>query len=131
MMRWGLAYGAALLALGVLDGLWLGFVARDFYRQEMGTMMAEEVRKVPALAFYLLYPVGLLALVLIPTPPDWKSAMWRGALVGLVAYGTYDLTNLATLKQFSWRLAGTDMAWGTFISACAAAIAFVVLNKPR
>jgi uncharacterized membrane protein len=131
MMRWGLGYGAALLALGVLDGLWLGWVARDFYRQEMGVVMTDEVRKAPALAFYLLYPAGLLALALQPSPADWKGALARGALVGWVAYGTYDLTNLATLKQWSWRLAATDMAWGSFISACAAALAFVVMNKPR
>jgi uncharacterized membrane protein len=131
MMRWGAAYGVALLALGLLDGLWLGLLARDFYRQEMGDVMADTVRKAPALAFYLLYPVGLLALALQPSPADWKSALGRGALVGLVAYATYDLTNLATLKHWSWRLAATDVAWGTFISACAAALAFLVMNKPR
>jgi uncharacterized membrane protein len=131
MMRWALAYGAALLALGVLDGLWLGFIARDFYRQEMGALMADEVRKLPALLFYLLYPVGVLALALHPMPADWKGALARGALVGAVAYATYDLTNLATLKQWSWRLAATDVAWGTFISACVAVVAFLVLNRPR
>lgn len=130
-MRWGLAYAAALLALGVLDGVWLGFVARDFYRQEIGAQMVEQVRKIPAVAFYLLYPVGLLALVLHPMPADWKGAMARGALVGVVAYATYDLTNLATLKQWSWRLAAVDVAWGTFISACTALAAFIVLNRLR
>ena len=130
-MRWGLAYAAALLALGVLDGVWLGFVERDFYRQEIGAQMVEQVRKIPAVAFYLLYPVGLLALVLHPMPADWKGAMARGALVGVVAYATYDLTNLATLKQWSWRLAAVDVAWGTFISACTALAAFIVLNRLR
>ena len=130
-MRWGLAYAATLLVLGVLDGIWLGYVARDFYRQEIGAMMAEQVRKTPAVAFYLLYPVGLLALALNPMPADWKAAMLRGALVGLVAYATYDLTNLATLKQWSWRLAVTDVAWGTFISACMAVAAYLVLSRLR
>ena len=131
MMRWGLAYVATLLVLGVLDGIWLGYVARDFYRQEIGAMMAEQVRKAPAVAFYLLYPVGLLALALNPMPADWKAAMMRGALVGLVAYATYDLTNLATLKQWSWRLAVTDVAWGTFISACMAVAAYLVFSRLR
>ena len=131
MMRWGLAYAATLLVLGVLDGVWLGYVARDFYRQEIGALMAEQVRKVPAVGFYLLYPVGLLALALNPMPADWKAALFRGALVGLVAYATYDLTNLATLKQWSWRLAATDVAWGTFISASMALAAFLVLNRSR
>ena len=129
MMRWGLTYAAALLALGLLDGIWLGLVARDFYRAEMSAVAATEVNKIPALAFYLLYPVGLLALTLVPTPMDWKSALWRAALVGLVAYGTYDLTNLATLKQWSWRLAMTDVAWGTFISACMGGVAYWVWHK--
>ncbi len=130
-MAWGWAYAAALVALGVLDGLWLGFVARDFYRQEIGAQMVDEVRKVPALAFYLLYPVGLMALALHPLPADWKGALGRGALVGVVAYATYDLTNLATLKQWSWRLAAADIAWGTFISACAAVAAYLVLTRAR
>ncbi len=125
LLPWLWAYGAALLVIGVLDAAWLGLIARDFYRREMREVAAENFRKGPALAFYLLYPIALLVLSLSPLPADWGAASWRAALVGLTAYATYDLTNWATLKQWSWRLALADMAWGTFISAAAGAAAFV------
>lgn len=127
--QWLWTYAAALLAIGVLDAIWLGWLARDFYRGEMGGLMAAEVRKLPALAFYLLFPAGLVALTFLPPPDDWAGALLRSALVGLVAYGTYDLTNLATLKQWSWRLALTDIAWGTFVSAAAGAAAFAAWRQ--
>jgi uncharacterized membrane protein len=126
---WLWAYAAALLTIGVLDALWLGFVARDFYRTEMGSMAAAEIRKLPAVLFYLLYPVGLLALVLTPAPAEWTGAVLRSALVGLMCYATYDLTNLATLKQWSWGLAATDIAWGTFLSAAAGSAGFLAFQR--
>jgi uncharacterized membrane protein len=129
MKAWLWAYGAALLAIGVLDALWLGFVARDFYRTEMASVAAPEVRRLPALAFYLLYPAGLLALTLSPAPSDFWSAVGRAALVGALCYATYDLTNLATLRQWSWRLAAADVAWGTFLSAAAGACAYVAWRR--
>jgi uncharacterized membrane protein len=119
MKAWTGAYLAALLAIGVLDAIWLGFVARDFYRTEMASLAAPEVRRLPAALFYLLYPAALLALAMAPAPADWTQVAWRSALVGLACYGTYDLTNLATLRQWSWSLALVDMAWGTLLSAAA------------
>ena len=89
-------YGVAFLVLGVLDGLWLVYVARDFYQREIGPLLLTEVRKVPALLFYLGYPMGLVLLALTPGPDTLAMAVARSALLGLVAYGTYDLTNLAT-----------------------------------
>lgn len=111
------AYGATLLVIAALDALWLGLLARDFYRAELAGLMAEQVRLVPAAAFYLGYPAGLVALALWPQPPSLGTALGKAALVGLVAYGVYDMTNLATLKGFGTRLALTDMAWGAFVSA--------------
>ena len=120
MSTWA-AYGTALLVLTVLDGLWLGLVARDFYQREIGALMVSDVRKVPALLFYLGYPMGLVLLALTPRPDSLAQALMRGALMGLVAYGTYDLTNLATLKGWSARMAVVDTAWGMAVSAAAAA----------
>ncbi|MGA0569257.1 DUF2177 family protein [Variovorax sp. VNK109] len=118
---WVLAYLAALAAVAVLDGIWLGFLARDFYKQEMGALMTESVRIAPAAAFYLLYPAGLVFLVGGANPGSWSEALLRGAVVGLMAYGAYDMTNLATLKGWSLKLSLVDVAWGTFVSAAAAA----------
>jgi uncharacterized membrane protein len=120
MSTWA-AYGTALLVLTVLDGLWLGLVARDFYQREIGALMVSDVRKLPALLFYLGYPMGLVLLALTPRPDSLAQALMRGALMGLVAYGTYDLTNLATLKGWSARMAVVDTAWGMVVSAAAAA----------
>jgi len=127
----GLAYAVALLLMVALDGAWLGWLARRFYRAELGALMAESVRWVPAALFYLLYPLGLVALALHPLPVSWFEAVLRCALVGLVAYGTYDLTNLATLRGWSLRLCIVDVAWGAFASALAGAAAYWVVAPAR
>ncbi len=116
-------YLAALLVMGLLDALWLGVLARDFYRQEMGEQMVAQVRWVPALLFYFGYPAALVALALYPTGQPFAQQVARAALVGLVAYGVYDLTNLATLRHWPVRLALVDVAWGTFASTLAGAAA--------
>ncbi|MDQ6685023.1 MAG: DUF2177 family protein [Pseudomonadota bacterium] len=120
----GLAYGAALLALLVLDGLWLGFVAKDLYRREMGTLMADSVRIAPAAAFYLLYPAALVYLTLLLPSAGWGEAILRGAVLGLAAYGAYDLTSLAVVRNWPLRLSLIDLAWGAVISAAAAAAGY-------
>ena len=124
LLQFGFAYGVALVALGLLDGVWLGGVARDFYRREMGGLMAESVRLWPAALFYLLYPLGLVFFGLQPAPEGLSDALWRCALVGALAYGTYDLSNLATLRGWSARLCVVDIAWGMFASATAGGIAW-------
>ena len=126
LTEFGLAYLATLVALAVLDGVWLGWLARDFYKREIGDLLAESVRLGPAALFYLLYPLGLTYLALQPPPPTAIEAALRCAVVGLVAYGTYDLTNLATLRGWSMRISFADMAWGTFASALAGTIAWVI-----
>ncbi len=125
----GVGYGAALLVMGVLDALWLGVIARDLYRRELGELMAANVRVVPAALFYLAYPAGLVALALQPQPESMSMAAWRSALVGLVAYGTYDLTNMATLRQWSVTLTLADVAWGAFASALAGTAAFAAMQR--
>jgi uncharacterized membrane protein len=126
-----LAYGVALVAMALLDGVWLGWLARDFYKAELGALMAETVRWGPAALFYLLYPLGLVFLALQPQPSSWFEAVLRCAVVGLVAYGTYDLSNLATLRGWSLRLCVVDIAWGTVASAMAGAVAYwVVVAAP-
>jgi uncharacterized membrane protein len=129
MSAWWFGYGAALVVIGVLDGVWLGLVARDFYRQEMGELMAPTVRALPAAVFYLAYPAGLVSLALQPLPPSASGALWRAALVGAVAYGTYDLTNLAVLRNASVKLALVDLAWGTLISAVAGTAAYFAMQR--
>lgn len=122
-------YLAALLVMGALDALWLGLLAKDFYRQEMGAQMVEQIRWVPALLFYVAYPAALVALALYPAGQPLAVQVARAALVGLVAYGVYDLTNLATLRHWPLKLALVDVAWGTFASAAAGAGAAWVAQR--
>jgi len=119
---WG--YGAALLTVGVLDGLWLGVIAREFYRSQMVAVAAENFNIVPAALFYFLYPLGVLFVALTPPAQGWADALGRSALLGLVVYGVYDLTNMATLKAWPAKLALVDASWGTFITAMAGLAAY-------
>jgi len=122
-------YLAALIVMGVLDALWLGVIAKDFYREQIGAQMVEQIRWVPALLFYFAYPAALVALALFPAGQPFSHQVARAALVGLVAYGVYDLTNLSTLRQWPVRLALVDTAWGTFASVAAGAAAAWVAQK--
>lgn len=120
LTRYLLPYGATLLVVGLLDALWLGVVARKFYAQGIGHLMAERPFWPAAGAFYLLYPVGLMVLAVLPSGGDWTRALALGAAAGLFAYGTYDLTNWAVMRDWPWRLAVVDIVWGTFVSAAGA-----------
>lgn len=128
MKTWLAGYAAALLVVGVLDALWLGFIARDFYKRELGALMTDNVRLLPAAVFYLGYPAGLVALALNPLPASIGDAVLRSALLGLVAYGVYDMTNLATLRNWSVKLSLADMAWGTVVAAAAGAAAWSAMR---
>ena len=128
MKVWLWGYGTALLVIGVLDALWLGFIARDFYKREIGDLMADTVRLGPAAVFYFGYPAGLVALALTPMPASIGAAAVKSALVALVAYGVYDMTNMATLKQWSLKLALVDIGWGMLVGAVAGAAAFSVMR---
>lgn len=105
------------------DFVWLSTMADRLYRPVLGDMMLDKPNLPVAAGFYLLYLVGLLILVTIPANGDVFKALWMGALFGFVAYGTYDLTNLATLRGFTPTLVAIDMAWGTMITGVSAAAA--------
>lgn len=118
------AYAATALVLLMLDVLWIGGLAQSLYQEGIGHLMAEQPRLGVAALFYALYPLGLLVFVVAPrgVTDDWPATLLRGALFGLVAYATYDLTNLATLKGWPAGLAMLDMAWGC-VASCGASSA--------
>lgn len=120
------AYLAAAVTFLVLDGLWLGVVARSFYASRLGGLMAPQVSIAPAVAFYLLYVAGVVIFCIRPALADdsWRMALVHGALLGVLAYGTYDLTNLATLKGWPLDMSLVDIAWGAVITAAAATAGF-------
>jgi uncharacterized membrane protein len=108
--------------LAVLDFLWLSTMTKLFYRPRLGALLGDQVVWPPALLFYVLYGVGLLAFVLRPALNDGSGLLavflWA-ALFGLVAYGTYDLTSHATLRDWPLAVTVVDMAWGALISGVA------------
>lgn len=124
-MRAAVAYLAAAVAFGVLDYLWLSNAAPRLYRPAIGAIMADQVRWPPALIFYGLYLVGVTVLVTLPALKEGGifKALWSGALLGLVAYATYDLTNQATLRIWPTHLTLIDLAWGSFATATASVFA--------
>jgi uncharacterized membrane protein len=121
--------GAASVMLA-LDMLWLGVIARPIYQQSIGHLMAERPDVGVAAAFYALYAAGVLIFAVVPQAEDpaWGRTVLMGALFGFFAYATYDLTNLATLRNWPWRLTLVDMAWGTLLSAVSAAAAKAAMN---
>jgi uncharacterized membrane protein len=113
-----LAIVAAMIAL---DALWIGVLARSLYAHGIGHLMAERPNFAAALAFYALYAIGLMAFVVLPRAPgDWQLAAAWGACFGFVAYMTYDLTNLATLRDWPLGLSLIDMGWGCVATGLAA-----------
>jgi uncharacterized membrane protein len=117
------AWALVLLAMGLMDAVWIGWLARPLYQQGLGHLMAPQVQLVAAIAFYMVYGVGLLLFVVAAdgASAPWGRTLWRGALFGFVAYAVYDLANLATLRDWPLGVALIDMAWGSLASAAAAA----------
>lgn len=119
-MSYVFAYaGSAIVFLG-LDYIWLSCIARDFYAGSIGSLMRETPDFLAAGIFYLFYIGGIVFFAVMPAE-SWKGALLRGAALGLLAYGTYDMTNLATLKGWPWRMAAVDMVWGMALTGLAAA----------
>jgi uncharacterized membrane protein len=126
-------YGVALITFFAMDLLWLGVVARGFYQTHMGHLMKPSVNWAAAVAFYLLFLVGLVVLVIWPAiqRQSFTQAVLLGALFGLVTYAAYDLTNLATLNGFPLKVALVDLVWGTLLCATVSAVAFLFATTSR
>lgn len=118
------AYGATLATFVAIDLVWLMWLARPTYVAEMGSLLKKEPHLAAAAAFYLLYAAGLVFFAVSPGIKAGSAmhAMFLGAALGLVAYGTYDLTNLSVVEGFNLRIALIDLAWGTALSGATAAI---------
>ena len=129
-MTYVVAYIATAVVFLGLDAIWLSKIALGMYRQELGSLLLDKPNLPIAAGFYLLYVVGIVVLAIVPALSEggWVKALLLGAVLGLVAYGTYDITNLSTLKGWSTRLALIDIAWGTALSAVSAAIGFWVVR---
>ena len=120
-----IAYVSTAVVFLALDAVWLGTMADRLYRPAIGHLMSDRFFLAPAVLFYLLYVAGVVVFAVMPALASgrWTTALGLGALLGLLAYATYDLTNQATLKDWSWTVTIADLCWGTFVTAVSAAAA--------
>ena len=126
-LRFLAAYAVAVFVMGAMDALWLGWLALDFYKRELGALMTDQVRLVPAALYYLGFPAAIVFLALNPRPDRLGGAVLRSAVMGLAAFGVYDLTNLATLRGYTLAMTVVDMSYGAFASAVGGAVAYLLV----
>lgn len=121
-------YLISLPIFAAIDLLWIGVIAKNFYKDQIGHLMASEIRWGAVVLFYLLYLFGLVFFAILPAVREnsWIHAMVYGALFGLVCYATYDLTNLATLKKWPVKMVYYDLIWGAFVSGAVSWITYLV-----
>lgn len=124
-------FAIALPVFFVIDMVWLGLVAKDFYRGQIGTLMKSDVNWTAAIIFYLIFIVGLVVFVITPAVEkgSWAHALIFGALFGLVCYATYDLTNLAVAKDWPLLVTIVDLVWGGVLAASVSTITYFIASK--
>lgn len=130
-MPFVISYLVALGSYVAMDAVWLLATNKPLYRATLGEMLLPSLNAAPAVVFYLIYPIGLLVFAIAPALRNGTllPAAIYGALFGVLAYGTYDLTNFATLKNWSLQITIADMVWGGFASAAACTIATFVARR--
>jgi uncharacterized membrane protein len=123
-------YAVSLVVFLAMDAVWLGLVARGFYRDQLGVLLRPDVQWWAALVFYLLFVAAILVFVVVPSAGQRSTLQVAllGGFFGFVAFATYDLTNLATLKGFPIVVAGVDLVWGFVVSAVVSSAGFATLN---
>jgi uncharacterized membrane protein len=121
----------ALPVFFVIDMVWLVLVAKKFYQEQIGFLMKPDINWFAAIIFYLLFIAGLVIFVISPAveKQSWVHALIFGALFGLITYATYDLTNLATLKDWPILVTVVDLIWGTVLASSISVITYLIANK--
>lgn len=124
-------YAIALAIFCAIDAIWLGVIAKNFYRDQIGFLMKSEINWLAAVTFYLLFVVGLVLFVIAPAleKRSWLHALGFGALFGLISYATYDLSNLATLKGWPILVTVVDLAWGATLAASVSTATYFIARK--
>lgn len=115
----------------VFDIIWLGLISKQLYRNHLGHLMAPQVNWVAALVFYTLFIFGLIFFVINPAieKGSLSYAILAGGFYGLIAYATYDLTNLATIKDWPLNITIIDLIWGTFLNAMTSGVTFFIATR--
>lgn len=131
MTNYFYAYITSLLTMAALDAAWLGLIAPAFYKKHIGFIMTNKPNWLAAIAFYLIFILGVTVFVVYPGWKDTHSLVkvgLSGALFGLVTYATYDLTNQATLKNWPYIVTVVDLLWGTALTAVVSIVAVSILK---
>jgi uncharacterized membrane protein len=121
-------YVATLVTFLAIDMIWLGLIARRFYAKYLGFLLSAKPIWSAAILFYLLFVAGILVFVVLPClhVNSAKRVLLLGTLFGLVTYGTYDLTNLALVKEWPWIVTAVDMCWGAILAAIVSYVGFMI-----
>lgn len=121
----------ALPVFFAIDMVWLGLVAKDFYRAQIGSLLKPDVNWTAAIIFYLIFIAGLVVFVIAPAMEKgtWTHALLYGALFGFVCYATYDLTNLAVAKDWPLLITVVDMLWGAVLAASVSTVTYLIATK--
>lgn len=129
-MKTLLTYVATVFIFIAMDAVWLSHTSSLLYFPTLGDILLPEPKLIPAAVFYLIYPIGLVTFALRPAfeSQDVRDAVINGALYGALAYATYDLTNFATLRNWTWSITLIDVTWGTCLSALTSALVFWLLK---
>lgn len=123
-------YLGMTLVFFAIDMVWLGVVAKNFYRKYLGNLLLDDFKWGPAFSFYFIFLVGILIFAVLPAAEknSWISAFIMGGLFGFFCYATYDLTNWATLKNWPWQIVFIDMLWGFLLCAVVSTAGFYILS---
>jgi uncharacterized membrane protein len=124
-------YGIAFVVFTVVDLVWLGFIANSLYKKYLGFIMRPSPNWPVAIIFYLVYLAGVVFFVINPAlaKQSWKYALFAGMFFGFITYATYDLTNLATLKDWPPFITVIDLIWGTTLGGLVSLITYIIVSK--
>ncbi len=127
MIHFSKLYLVAIVVFLALDAVWLGLVARKFYRTHLGFLLTDQPNWWAAVAFYLLFVAGIVLFCILPAlqAGSLAQALLWGGFFGLVTYATYDLTNQATVKKWPWIVTVVDLCWGALLSATVSAAGYL------
>jgi uncharacterized membrane protein len=131
LLKYLAVYFSFLVSFVIIDFIWLLGIAKNLSRDDMGSLMASEPKLLAGLGFYLLYALGASIFVILPaiSKQSFLYAVQYGALFGFFCYMTYDLTNLAVIRDFPMRLAFVDIVWGSAVTAASSAVAYWLGSK--
>lgn len=127
-MKYVLIYVVATVVFAAIDLFWLGLIAKNFYRQKLGFILSNEVNWTAAVVFYLIYIAGILFFAVTPglKESSWHTALFNGAVFGLMCYATYDLTNMATIKNWPLSIVLVDIVWGAVLTGTVAVLTYLI-----